>query len=143
MDAPEQYLFKRRFGTVRPYTRHLTGSNCNPQDNSCQCPKWLYVNQKGQQPRRYSLETPSWATWLTFLVTGRVTGPHGVCVQFSHFTGRTAPPPRPRGHLTVRVNDIDDCAMVGVDVGWLDVPPPPQPISINPSNTPSSRIPPR
>ena len=54
---------KNRFGSVKPYTRHQ--SNCQhkgkPRHNSCLCPKWLYVNQRGSKPRRYSLVTPSWS----------------------------------------------------------------------------------
>lgn len=54
---------KNQYGSVRPYTRHE--SDCqhrsNPNHNDCQCAKWLYVNQRGLKPRRYSLKTPSWA----------------------------------------------------------------------------------
>lgn len=54
---------KNLWGTVRPYTRHL--SRCKHRSkndhNSCDCPKWLYVNREGEEPRRYSLMTPSWA----------------------------------------------------------------------------------
>ena len=54
---------KNLWGTVRPYTRHL--SRCKHRSkkdyNSCDCPKWLYVNREGEEPSRYSLMTPSWA----------------------------------------------------------------------------------
>lgn len=54
---------KNTFGSVKPYTRHLT--NC-PQStvknhNSCNCPKWLYVRHSKGAKERYSLNTPSWA----------------------------------------------------------------------------------
>lgn len=53
---------KNRWGSVKPYTRHA--SDCkhllDPNYSNCHCPKWLYVNKRGENPRRYSLETPSW-----------------------------------------------------------------------------------
>jgi site-specific recombinase XerD len=54
--------FKNRWGSVKPYSRHISG--CAREDDSCSCPKWLYVNQRGQQSKRYSLSTPSWAEAL-------------------------------------------------------------------------------
>jgi hypothetical protein len=54
---------RNRYGSVKPYTRHQ--SSCSFQHstdyNACPCSKWLYVNQRGVKPRRYSLVTPSWA----------------------------------------------------------------------------------
>lgn len=50
---------KNTFGSVRPYTRHVNG--CSRTDNKCKCPKWLYENRRGCEPRRYTLNTPSWA----------------------------------------------------------------------------------
>ena len=56
---------KSAYGTVRPYTRHATGCTNQSDDNSCSCPKWLYVfSQKTKQKRRYTLNTPSWAEAL-------------------------------------------------------------------------------
>lgn len=56
-------LLKNHWGSANPYTRHL--KKCrhvrNPKHNSCSCPKWLYVNRKGERPRRYALNTNSWA----------------------------------------------------------------------------------
>jgi integrase len=52
-------LLKNAFGSIRPYTRHVNG--CSKTDDSCNCPKWLYENRKGCDPRRYTLTTPSWA----------------------------------------------------------------------------------
>jgi site-specific recombinase XerD len=56
-------LSKNRWGSVNPFTRHL--SDCehaiDANHNSCACPKWLYVNPRGAKPRRYALNTPSWA----------------------------------------------------------------------------------
>jgi integrase len=57
---------KNRWGTVRPYTRH--SASCRHRSktdyNSCNCPKWLYVNREAEPPRRYSLVTPSWTEAL-------------------------------------------------------------------------------
>lgn len=50
---------KNQWGSVKPYTRHVPG--CTVTDDSCRCPKWLYVNERGCKPVRYSLNTPSWA----------------------------------------------------------------------------------
>ena len=47
-------------GKLNPYTRHLEGCQ-DPELNSCSCPKWLYENKKGDKPRRYALNTNSWA----------------------------------------------------------------------------------
>jgi len=58
---------KNRYGSVRPYTRHesdCSPGQANPEYNDCRCAKWLYVNQRGTKPRRYSLKTPSWAEAL-------------------------------------------------------------------------------
>lgn len=52
-------LLKNTFGSVRPYTRHVDG--CSNTDDSCRCPKWLYENRRGCNPRRYTLKTPSMA----------------------------------------------------------------------------------
>jgi integrase len=54
---------KNLWGTVRPYTRHLARCkhHSKKDHNSCDCPKWLYVNREGEVPRRYTLMTPSWA----------------------------------------------------------------------------------
>ena len=49
---------KNTFGSVRPYTRHVTG--CLKTDDSCNCPKWLYESRRGCASRRYTLTTPSW-----------------------------------------------------------------------------------
>jgi integrase len=49
---------KNAYGSVLPYTRHL--STCKKKSN-CSCPKWLYEHRKGHKPRRYTLNTPSWA----------------------------------------------------------------------------------
>ena len=51
---------------MRPCTRP---SGCcrhrsKTDNNSCNCPKWLYVNREGEPPRRYSLVTPSWTEAL-------------------------------------------------------------------------------
>jgi hypothetical protein len=54
---------KNLWGTVRPYTRHLRSCKhrSKTDHNNCNCPKWLYVNREGEEPRRYSLNTPSWS----------------------------------------------------------------------------------
>jgi integrase len=49
--------FKSVYGTVKPYTRHVSG--CKVKNDSCNCPKWLYEHRKGCERRRYSLGTPS------------------------------------------------------------------------------------
>jgi hypothetical protein len=51
---------KNLWGTVRPYTRHLSSCKhrAKKDHNSCECPKWLYVNRESEEPRRYSLMTP-------------------------------------------------------------------------------------
>ena len=55
-------LLKSAYGTVRPYTRHATGCANQSDDNSCRCPKWLYVfTLATKEKRRYTLNTPSWA----------------------------------------------------------------------------------
>ena len=57
-------LQKSIYGSVRPYTRHQTGCRYinNPDHNSCNCPKWLYVwNAETGDRSRKSLTTPSWA----------------------------------------------------------------------------------
>jgi integrase len=57
-------LQKSIYGSVRPYTRHQTGCRYinNPDHNSCNCPKWLYVwNAETCDRSRKSLATPSWA----------------------------------------------------------------------------------
>ncbi len=57
--ANSDSLLKNAFGSVRPYTRHL--SSCSFEDNSCNCPKWLYEHRKDGQRKRYALNTPSFA----------------------------------------------------------------------------------
>jgi integrase len=58
-------LLKSAYGTVRPYTRHTTGCTSQSDDNSCRCPKWLYVFvQATKEKQRYTLNTPSWAEAL-------------------------------------------------------------------------------
>jgi hypothetical protein len=58
-------LLRSAYGTVRPYTRHATGCTNQSDDNSCPCPKWLYVFvQATKGKRRYTLNTPSWAEAL-------------------------------------------------------------------------------
>jgi hypothetical protein len=58
-------LLKSAYGTVRPYTRHATGCTHHSDDNSCVCPKWLYVfSTATKEKRRYTLNTPSWAEAL-------------------------------------------------------------------------------
>jgi integrase len=56
-------ILKNAYGSVKPYVRHLTGCQVrrDPNYTKCACPKWLYSNQRGTAPRRYSLNTPSWA----------------------------------------------------------------------------------
>lgn len=55
-------VLKSPFGSVRPYTRHAAGCKLtDPNDNSCRCPKWLYVNERDKKPRRYTLNTPSFS----------------------------------------------------------------------------------
>jgi site-specific recombinase XerD len=53
---------KNQWGSVKPYTRH--SSTCKVEDDSCACPKWLYVRRRGEQDVRYALNTPSWAEAL-------------------------------------------------------------------------------
>jgi len=58
-------LLKSAYGTVRPYTRHAAGCTNQSNDNSCPCPKWLYVfSQSTKEKQRYTLNTPSWAEAL-------------------------------------------------------------------------------
>src|SRR5258708_5254410 len=58
-------LLKSAYGTVRSYTRHATGCTNQSDDNSCPCPKWLYVfSLATKEKRRYTLNTPSWAEAL-------------------------------------------------------------------------------
>jgi integrase len=56
-------ILKSAFGSVRPYTRHI--NSCayrnSPDHTVCKCPKWLYEYRKGEKPKRYTLNTPSWA----------------------------------------------------------------------------------
>lgn len=58
--------FQSRWGSVRPYTYHSrTCKHRNDPDYSaCGCPKWLYEYKKGEKPKRYTLNTPSWAEAL-------------------------------------------------------------------------------
>jgi integrase len=56
------FIFKSIYGSVKPYTRHTSGCSRPASDNSCRCPKWLYVfRAETKEKRRYSLNTPSWA----------------------------------------------------------------------------------
>jgi integrase len=58
-------LLKSTYGTVRPYTRHAAGCTNQSDDNSCRCPKWLYMfSVVTKEKRRYTLNTPSWAEAL-------------------------------------------------------------------------------
>src|ERR1700757_4822296 len=60
-----QNLLKSAYGTVRAYTRHATACTNQSDDNSCPCPKWLYVFPLAtKEKRRYTLNTPSWAEAL-------------------------------------------------------------------------------
>jgi integrase len=55
-------LFKNKYGSVKPYTRHSSTCPKAAEDNSCRCPKWLYVfTTATKKKRRYTLNTPSWA----------------------------------------------------------------------------------
>ena len=36
----------------------------HPNINECRCPKWLYVNKRGEKRKRYAPDTPSWAEAL-------------------------------------------------------------------------------
>jgi hypothetical protein len=56
-------VLKSPYGSVRAYTRHLAAcKHANEPDyNKCSCPKWIYINRKGEAPRRYSMNTPSHA----------------------------------------------------------------------------------
>jgi integrase len=55
-----------RWGSVRPYTYH--SKSCkhgdDPDYTSCNCAKWLYEYKVGEKPKRYTLNTPSWAEAL-------------------------------------------------------------------------------
>lgn len=55
--------FKNTYGSVKPYTRHTSACphRHKKDHNACSCPKWLYVNRRGEQPYRRTLNTPSWA----------------------------------------------------------------------------------
>ena len=58
-------LLRNEYGTVKPYTRHGKDYRRSNDDNSCRCPKWLYVyNARSGKKSRYSLNTPSWADAL-------------------------------------------------------------------------------
>jgi integrase len=55
-------IFKSEYGSVKPYTRHSSACPNESSDNSCRCPKWLYVfTSSTKDKRRYTLSTPSWA----------------------------------------------------------------------------------
>jgi integrase len=44
------------------YTRHEQScKHTDPEYQKCKCPKWLAVHPRSGEPRRYSLNTPSWA----------------------------------------------------------------------------------
>src|SRR3954465_2396648 len=52
---------KSTHGSVRLYTRHLQScQHSGPDYQKCKCPKWLAVHPRTGNPRRYSLNTPSW-----------------------------------------------------------------------------------
>ena len=51
--------WRNQWGTARPYSRHTKG--CPAKDDKCNCPKWLYLYRIGDKPKRYALNTPSWA----------------------------------------------------------------------------------
>ena len=55
-----------RWGSVRPYTYH--SKSCKHRDDpdytACRCAKWLYEYKSGENPKRYTLNTPSWAEAL-------------------------------------------------------------------------------
>jgi integrase len=55
--------WRNAYGTAKPYTRHISACTHaeDPDYNKCSCPKWLFTYRKGQKPRRFTLETPSWA----------------------------------------------------------------------------------
>jgi integrase len=55
-------IYKSKYGSVKPYTRHSSNCTKASNDNSCNCPKWLYVfTSATKEKRRYTLNTPSWA----------------------------------------------------------------------------------
>lgn len=56
-----QYREHNQYGTIAVYTRnHINGCKLtDPNQNNCSCPKWIYANRKGETPRRYAAETPS------------------------------------------------------------------------------------
>lgn len=68
--TPDPNKFRNQYGTVKPYTRHKqpkpdgSGGCETPEVDTCSCPKWLYVNQRGKERIRYALNTPSWAEAL-------------------------------------------------------------------------------
>jgi integrase len=55
-----------RWGSVRPYTYHSRSCKHrhDPDYSACSCPKWLYEYKVGEKPKRYTLNTPSWAEAL-------------------------------------------------------------------------------
>ena len=54
-------VFRSRYATVRVYTRrHINGCLFrSPDQQHCPCPKWIYLNAKGQKPKRLAAGTPS------------------------------------------------------------------------------------
>lgn len=56
-----QVVFKDQYGTVIPYTRHSDACPIDGRDNSCRCPKWLYIHQRGEKRIQRSAVTPSFA----------------------------------------------------------------------------------
>ncbi len=54
-------VHKNQWGSVSPYKRHTSACSKAGEDEECGCSWWLYVNQRGEKPRRYSLSTPSFA----------------------------------------------------------------------------------
>ena len=60
-------VLRSPYGSVRPYTRHVAScKHANePRYNKCSCPKWIYTHKNDEAPKRYTLNTPSFAEALT------------------------------------------------------------------------------
>src|SRR5215469_15413107 len=58
-----QWKIKDQYGTIAVYTRsHINGCTLtDPNENHCSCPKWFYVNRRGEKTRQYAANTPSFA----------------------------------------------------------------------------------
>jgi integrase len=52
--------------TSGPYTYHSRSCKYrnDPDHTACNCAKWLYEYRSGEKPKRYTLNTPSWAEAL-------------------------------------------------------------------------------